>query len=138
MRRFSIITLRIALVYLLAGATLGTIGLIEKATGVWSYFGPAIALHRSMLLYGWTLHLIIGVAYWILPTFGARVNVGREGFARASVILLNAGIVGMCVAVFAKTPGVFDLVGHGLIVAGAAAFAIHAWPRIKPFGGGRR
>lgn len=134
MNKFSFVGLRIALIYLLIGVTLGTIGLIEKALGVRYGFGEVVAIHRSLLLYGWTLHLIIGVAYWILPTFGARVNVGREGFARASLVLLNIGVIVTSLAVFVKSAAILELVGYIFILLGSGSFALHAWPRIKEFG----
>ncbi len=134
MTKFSVIALRIALFYLVVGVTLGTIVLIEKALGVRFWFGEIVAIHRSLLLYGWTLHLIIGVAYWILPTFGARINVGREGFARASLVLLNIGVIGTSLAVFLEPSAAFDIIGYIFILMGSGSFALHAWPRVKEFG----
>lgn len=134
MTNFSIVALRIALIYLLIGVTLGTIGLIEKALGASFGYGEVVAIHRSFLLYGWTLHLIIGVAYWILPTFGARINVGREGFAKTSLVLLNIGVIATSLAVFAESAAVFDVIGYLFILLGGGSFALHAWPRIKEFG----
>jgi hypothetical protein len=124
MPTLSIWSIRLALGYLVMGTSFGVAATIQKAYGLTPLLWLAIPLHVQAILYGWTLQLIIGVAYWMLPTFGARTNRGREAFAIASVVLLNAAIV-LCLA--------FPVLSTALTTSAAVAFAVHAWPRLKAF-----
>ncbi|MFU8806422.1 MAG: hypothetical protein ACNA8W_21600 [Bradymonadaceae bacterium] len=131
----SIWTLRLALVYLGLGFTAGALALINKGIVLSPWIFHAMPLHRDLMIYGWTLHLIVGVAYWILPTFGSRKNRGREGFALASVIQLSAATIIGSFAALPATPPVFATVAAVLAATGVLSFAVHLWPRVKAFGG---
>lgn len=88
-------------------------------------------LHPEWLLMGWVVQLALGVAYWILPRFGSARH--REGWAVAAVVLLNLGVWMAGVGATWRT-GTLPVEFVGRIAEGtaAAAFAVHAWPRIKP------
>lgn len=66
------VLVRASLVYLVAGAAVGTLLMAAKA----GYQLPAVVarawpLHAEMLLFGWMVQLALGVAYWILPKHAA-------------------------------------------------------------------
>lgn len=132
MPRLSRWFIRSALVYLALGFTLGGLMLSNKGVPLSPLLWRLLPAHIECLLMGWTVQLMMGVAFWILPRFqGQR---GNETPAWAAFFLLNAGVL---LAGFGPTlalAGGVMTAGRMAEVAAVAAFAIHAWPRIKPAG----
>ncbi|MBA2660708.1 MAG: hypothetical protein H0U74_00310 [Bradymonadaceae bacterium] len=127
-------TLRLSLVYLALGFSAGALMLINKALMLSPWLFYATAMHRHLLIYGWTLHVIVGVAHWILPTFGDRTNHGREVFAIASIVQLSAATLAGCLSAWPAAWPWLDTLAAALAASGVMCFAIHLWPRIKSFG----
>lgn len=119
---------RLALLHLGAGATLGALLLVAKA-GIGSPDAwRALGAHREMLLVGWLVQLAGGVAWWILPRRdGSR---GPAAVPAAACALLNGGIA--CVAL-AGGLGIPTLAaaGRGAELAGVALLAGALWPRVR-------
>jgi len=90
--------------------------------------------HIEFLLLGWTLQLIMGVAFWILPRFSHGPLRGKESLAWTSYYLLNLGIWLVILGPLFPHWNGLTLLGRLAETASAAAFALHAWPRIKPLG----
>ena len=119
------IFLRLALVHLVAGSILGA--WLLAAQGGWPPMPPGWfrAAHVEMLLAGWLLNLIMGTAYWILPRHATGPARGRAGPVVFALVALNAGVV-------AAGCGVSLVGGRALEALAAAAFALHAWSRVRP------
>lgn len=132
MPRLSVWLIRMALAYLLAGFTVGALLLANKgapfAPWIWRW-RPA---HIELLLVGWIVQLAMGVAYWILPRF--QQQRGNTPAAWAAFVLLNTGVLVATVAVPFGLPAQQIAVGRLLQVCAALAFALNAWPRVKPAG----
>ncbi len=97
---------------------------------IWSLL-PA---HIEFLLIGWTIQLILGVVFWILPRFSQGPPRGKEEIAWLSYLLINAGIwMDILAPLFYELPWL-PLLGRLFEVGSALAFAIYAWPRVKPTG----
>ncbi|MEZ4585388.1 MAG: hypothetical protein R2909_03185 [Gemmatimonadales bacterium] len=128
MPTLSVWAVRAALLYLVAGALLGTAMLLAKAG-----FFPvgalrAIPVHQEVVLLGWMLQLALGVGYWILPRVeGARP---RAALAVLAVVSLNAGVIGVAIG-GALGAGELTLAGRLLELVGAVAFIGHIWTRVK-------
>lgn len=131
MPRLSAWTLRAALVYLLAGFTFGALLLAHKGVPYAGQLWRLLPAHVEFLLIGWTVQLILGVAYWILPRLpgGSR---GRSELAGLAVILLNLGVLLVAAQGLAGLDSVFGLAGRLLQVAAGLAFLAHAWIRVRP------
>ncbi|OGW59868.1 MAG: hypothetical protein A2V83_04335 [Nitrospirae bacterium RBG_16_64_22] len=132
MPRLSVLLIRTALVYFAVGFTLGCLMLVEKAVRIdpvlWRFFDA----HVEFLLVGWTVQLAMGVAFWMLPRFEGGTSRGNEPAAWTAFFLVNAGVLLAGLGSFLGLPQAVSLVGR-LCEAGAAlAFAVHAWPRIRP------
>lgn len=130
MPRLSVWFVRMALLYLLAGFTVGALLLAHKGVP----YAPALwrwrQAHIEMLLVGWIVQLAMGVAFWILPRFQqARGNVRA---AWVAFVLVNIGVLMVALVGPLSATRWIAPIGRGLEVAGAAAFAVHAWPRVKP------
>ena len=137
MPRLSVWLVRTSLVYFAIGITLGAALLAgrELADGLW--VARLRPLHAELLLYGWTLQLIMGVAYWILPRFRTGTERGHPVLPWAAYWMLN---IGVALAALGTMPGATPsiiLLGRGLETLAAAAFVAHARPRIKAFASGR-
>ena len=61
---------------------------------------------------------------------------GREELAWVAFALLNAGVLGTAIGGAIAAPAVVALLGRSAEGLAAAAFALHAWPRVKVFGEG--
>lgn len=130
MPRLSMWMIRTALLHLLVGFTIGALMLANKGIPFSPFLWRLLPIHIEILLLGWTLQLAMGVAFWILPRFDTTRP--RAGLAWTAYGLLNLGIGLVAVSVFwVSLPAL--LLGGRLVEAGAAvAFALHAWPRVKP------
>lgn len=127
MPALSVWAVRLALIHLVLGTAMGSALLAAKAVALPPGLWALRAWHVEALLVGFAVQLAVGVAYWILPRVRPSENAQPERLRRPmavlAVVLLNAGVL---------------LVGGGLAVtgrvcetAGAAAFAVHIWPRVR-------
>jgi hypothetical protein len=134
MPRLSIWYIRASFLYLGLGFTLGALLLVNKPAG----FAPVLWLllpsHIEILVIGWMVQLALGAAYWILPRWGRERR--SVSLVVASFVILNAGILLIALAFLSNDPGVIRVIGHAAEMGAVAAFAVHAWPRIKPPGAG--
>lgn len=132
MPRLSCWFIRAALIYLAVGFTFGALLLFNKGVPLAPILWRLLPAHIEFLLLGWTGQLAIGVAFWILPRFGAER--GRPGAAYLAFFLLNIGVLLASIGpLLAVTPLLLAL-GRLAEVGSAVALAVHAWPRIKPPG----
>ncbi len=131
MPRLSLWAVRLSLLYLLAGFTIGALLLVNKGTGwnpgIWRWF----AAHHEFLLFGWMGQFSLGVGYWAFPRYRGN-HRGNPTLAVAAVVLLNLGVL----LVFAATFWGLPLLPWGRAAEALAglSFAVYSWPRIKPTG----
>lgn len=128
MPRLSAWTLRIALLYLLAGFTIGALLLANKGLPYWPQVWALLPVHIEFLIVGWMIQLALAVAFWILPRFpnGSR---GNKIVAVASIIILNIGIF---LIAFQERSSLFLLFGRACEALSGILFTWHAWHRIRP------
>ncbi len=131
----SVWALRLACLHLVLGLTLGSVLLANKGV----VFLPAAAAwrpaHEQTLLFGWTVQLVFAVGYWVLPKFAGGRSRGNDALAMLAVGLVNLGV--LC-GVILPLAGLSQTPAYALEAGAAAAFALHAWPRVKPARSQRR
>lgn len=132
MPRLSVWTIRASLVYLALGFTLGGLLLFHKGVQISPVLWILLPAHIEFLLFGWSVQLIMGVAFWILPRFRQAPKRGNEPLAWFSVVLLNFGVWLAGVGPLVSIPHWLPFMGRIAEAAAAIAFAIHAWPRVRP------
>ncbi len=132
MPRLSVWFIRCALINLALGFTFGALMLWNKGLPLHPLVWRLLPAHIEFLLIGWLVQLAMGVAYWILPRFQAER--GRGGFAWAAFWLLNGGVWLAGLSPLASAGAAVALAGRLAEAGAAAAFAVHAWPRVKPPG----
>ena len=127
---------RCALAYLVAGMAMGSWMLIEQARSGHGPGPPWPVLHAHLLLVGFLLLLIFGVAFWMFPKVAGQ-RPGRE-VGWVAFALLNAGVLlrllaepladhGRGAPVWAVLLGIAAV----LPALAAAAFALAVWPRVR-------
>lgn len=134
MPRLSVWMIRTALLHLGLGFTLGAVILYHKGLPFWPGAWRLLPLHVELVLFGWTLQLALGVAFWILPRYAREPVRGREGLPWLAYGLLNLGALTVGLAGWLAAPPALALVGRAAELLAAFAFAAHLWPRVKPLG----
>lgn len=129
MPRLSVWFIRAALLHLALGFTLGGLLLFHKGVPLHPFLWRLLPAHIDVMLFGWTVQLIMGMGFWIFPRFWR--SRGNEKPAWLAFWLLNAGVT--LVAMGPLLP-VGVVAGRLAQAAAVAAFAWHAWPRLKPPG----
>jgi len=133
MPRLSVIAVRLSLLHLLAGFTLGALLLAHKGVPFAPWAWRLLPGHMDLLLFGFVIQLAVGIGYWILPRYpGADAPRGRAWPVWAAVALINAGVLlALAVGWFNLPTG---LLAAARVLEGAAAalFAAHAWGRVRP------
>jgi len=132
----SLILIRTALVYLAIGFTLGGLILLNKAVPFQPVLWRLLPLHIEFTLVGWIIQFVIGAAYWMLPRLGRPRPRGSDMPVWGTFICLNGGIWLAGVATLVSSPLPLDIAGRVLEFAAIVLFAVHAWPRVRPFGEG--
>ena len=127
MPRVSAWFIRASLCHLVAGFAIGALMLASKglsiAMGVWA-LRP---VHIEMLLVGWMIQLVMGVAVWIFPRMSLRKAPQRSLVsAWVAFALLNGGVL------LVSLGGPLFAVGRLVEVAAAASFVAHLWGRVAP------
>ncbi len=123
--------IRASLIHLVAGFTLGGLLLVQKVSPLHPILWRLVPVHGELLLIGFVLQLIMGVAHWILPRFArppARGNVTAVALAFA---LLNAGVLASGLGAGLAAPAYVGMTGRGGEALAALAFAFNAWPRVN-------
>lgn len=123
--------IRLALLHLVAGLTIGSLMLANKGVPFAPQLWRWLPAHVEFLLVGWTVQLALGVAHWIIPRFRGG-NFGRLGLAQLSIALLNSGVVLIALTSILQLPAATGIVGRLLEAVAVLLFALYIWPRIRP------
>lgn len=133
MPKLSVWMVRSALIYMGIGFLFGAMLLAHKGIPLFTWTWRLIFLHVEMLIFGWTMQLVMGVAYFILPRFSQRGDkrYGAEHLGWWSYYLLNSGII---LTVFAHwyVAEIFILIGRLLVLLAIGLFVAMIWERVKP------
>jgi hypothetical protein len=124
----SIVFIRWSLIQLGILSTLGSILLISKATGEYSWWWQFRAIHSEGMWIGWILNLVLGTAWWIMPKrldFPDKYGFGwiawlSFGFAQVDWlyrIFIDANVA----PIFIRLTPFFAML----------CFVIGIWPRLK-------
>lgn len=129
MPKISVWLIRLALLSLIVGWSIGSILLASRGMIFWSWAWYLRPLHIELLLFGWMVQLAFGVASWILPRTASRSG------SRPLVITLVALNAGVWLAGIAEAIGTSWLVAAGRIleVVAVLTFAWYIWPRVRSF-----
>jgi cbb3-type cytochrome oxidase subunit 1 len=130
MPRLSVWFVRLALVYLGLGFTLGASLLLAKGQWLPPTLMRLLPIHAELLLVGWMMQLAMGVSYWILPRLNTDNERGSELPVRLALLTLNAGVLSVCVGIWSGVEALL-LIGRGLEATAALGYALHMRPRLQ-------
>jgi hypothetical protein len=136
MPRLSVVAIRLALLYFLAGLTFGALLLANKGIPLHPALWSLLPLHIEFLLFGWIVQLVLAVAYWIFPRLAGDLPRGNPRLAAVAILLLNLGVLAVAAASLAAS-GAWLFAGRLLELAALLTFALHLWSRIRPTAVGR-
>jgi cbb3-type cytochrome oxidase subunit 1 len=137
MTDYSCWAIRLSLIYLLIGFTIGAGMLISKAYGILPIFYSFLPVHKEFLLFGWFLNLIFGTAYWMFPRFTPKKSTmdyprGFVWAAWSALIILNLGLAIFVLGGFVNATYRIRFVARLFEASGVILFLINLWPRVKP------
>lgn len=138
MDRLTIVMVKAALVWLVAGIVVGGLMLVDRGIpGRWRVW--MTPTHGHMLFVGWFVQFVIGIAYWLLPRKRRpELPVGyREWPAFVAMGLLNVGLGLRVIAEPMERTGHGGDVSLGLLfvsaifqVVAVIVFVAQLWPRV--------
>ena len=132
MPRLSVFIVRAALIHMGIGFLLGALMLFNKGVALYPAVWSLLPLHMEVVLIGWVVQLAMGVAYWILPRWNSdRCNVR---LVAAAFVLINLGVALAGMSGWLPASSAALIAGRTAEVLAVLAFALHAWPRVKPLG----
>jgi small-conductance mechanosensitive channel len=98
---------------------------------IWQLRDP----HIEMMIFGWTIQFVMGIAFFILPRFSERnTRYGAEHLGWWSFYLINAGVALTALADW-YSHDALALIGRILVFSAIVSFSIMIYPRVKPLGG---
>jgi heme/copper-type cytochrome/quinol oxidase subunit 1 len=125
---------RLSLIYLAVGFTLGALLLVNKGLHINPLIWNLLPLHAELQLMGWFVQLVVGVAYWILSRLSGEHPRGNPSLAWSSFWLINLGItLAILGSLAGYSPSV--LVGRLLEFVGVLAIVTCSWKQVKTFAG---
>jgi cbb3-type cytochrome oxidase subunit 1 len=127
-------TVRAALIYLGVGFLVGALMLTQKGVPLDGSLLRLLPLHIEVLLFGWTLQLAMGIAFWILPRFSREPRYGNQRLGWLAFALINFGVWCAGLGHWLNTPPTIIMLGRAAELLAVVFFALHAWPRVKAIG----
>jgi heme/copper-type cytochrome/quinol oxidase subunit 1 len=131
MPKLSVWYVRASLLYMGLGFLFGALILMQKGMPnnpwMWRLLNP----HAEVLVYGWTMQFVMGVAFWVLPRFSRQPRYGRVYLGWWSFALLNTGMALNLVDAWV-TGGWLSALGRACVLLAVVAFVVMIWSRVKP------
>ena len=135
MPKLSVWMIRASLIYMGIGFLFGSLILHHKGIPLYDWIWRLLNPHIEIMIFGWTIQLVMGVAFFILPRFSERDNrYGAEYLGWWSFYLINSGVALTALAEWYNNTW-FALGGRFFVLCAICAFVIMIFPRVKPLGG---
>lgn len=133
MPNVSVWMLRLSLAYLITGASIGSLLLVNKAILISYKLWALLPVHIELLIFGWIIQFTLGTAYWILPRFLISKDRGSEFLAILMLISLNVGILLVILSHLFYQLSPLALPGRLLETLAVILFAGLHWKRIVSY-----
>lgn len=131
MPKLSIWLVRSALVHMGVGFLFGSLILHHKGIPIYSWTWLLLNPHVEVMIFGWVIQFVMGVAFWALPRFSGTQRYGRTILGWWSFALLNTGIVLIALNTWVNSPAVL-IAGLAGKATAVGLFIVLIWSRIKP------
>lgn len=133
MPKLSVWMVRASLLHMGAGFLFGALLLSHKGVPLFTWTWKLLPPHIELMIFGWTMQLVMGVAFFALPRFSQRESrYGAVYLGWWSFFLLNAGVI---ITVMLQWFGMSShaLAGRLFVMLGVLAYVMMIWPRVKPY-----
>ncbi|MCC6455409.1 MAG: hypothetical protein IT328_10730 [Caldilineaceae bacterium] len=140
MPKLSVWLVRASLIHMGIGFFFGSMILHHKGVPIYPWTWRLLNPHIEIMIFGWTMQFVMGIAFWILPRFsggdfyGDKGRFGRTYLGWWSFALLNSGILITALSGWYMID-LLSLLGRLCTLGAVVPFALLLWPRIKPLGG---
>lgn len=135
MPKLSVWMIRASLIYMGIGFLFGSMILYHKGIPIYPWTWKLLNPHIEIMIFGWTIQLVMGVAFFVLPRFSDRENrYGAEYLGWWSFYLVNFGVLLTAIADWHNII-LLAFFGRILVLSAILAFTIMIFPRVKPLGG---
>ncbi|MBZ0298317.1 MAG: cbb3-type cytochrome c oxidase subunit I [Anaerolineae bacterium] len=134
MPKLSVWLVRASLIHMGIGFLFGALILHQKGIPIYTWSWRLLNPHIELMVFGWTIQFVMGIAFWILPRFSGEQRYGKVYLGWWSLGMLNSGIVLTATGLWFATDLV-ALVGRLSTLGAVFLFVILIWPRVKPLGG---
>lgn len=127
------ILLKLSLLYLAGGFSLGALMLANKSFSIHPGIWQLLPWHIEMLVFGFIIQFTLGTAYWILPRL--LEGPGRGGKIQPFLLVgcLNLGIILVITDSFSPEWISFRLTGRVLELTAVGLFVSLHWNRIVSY-----
>jgi hypothetical protein len=120
------------------GFLFGALILHHKGIPIYPWTWKLLNPHVEMMMSGWTMQFVMGIAFWILPRFtGGFRGEGRYGNSLLgwySFGMLNSGVLLIAAGAWFILD-LLTLAGRLCTLGAVCLFVLFIWPRVKPLGG---
>jgi heme/copper-type cytochrome/quinol oxidase subunit 1 len=134
MPKLSVWLVRAALIHMGIGFLFGSFILFHKGIPISTWLWRLLNPHIELMIFGWTMQFVMGIAFRILPRFSGQQRYGRTLLGWWSFGLLNGGIL-LTAESALFTHDLLSLAGRLCMLSAVAMFVILIYPRVKPLGG---
>lgn len=135
MPKLSVWLIRASLIYMGLGFFFGSLILHHKGIPIYPWTWKLLNPHIEIMIFGWTIQLVMGVSFAILPRFSDRENrYGAEYLGWWSFYLINSG-VGLTALAEWYVMNYLSLIGRLMVLVAILTFTLMIFPRVKPLGG---
>ena len=93
MPKLSVWMVRAALIHMGVGFLFGAMILWHKGVPLFDWTWKLLNPHIELMIFGWTMQIVMGTAYWILPRFSGPDRYGRTRLGWWSFGLFNAALL---------------------------------------------
>lgn len=125
----SIWLIRVSLIYLIFGSSLGALLMVNKAIVLDPRIWNLLPFHYTILIWGFFIQLIMGTAYWMFPKFLSERPRGATWQAWVIFYSYNLGLILYFIAKFIIPLDPLALLGKILIFFGLVTFIKLTWVR---------
>lgn len=135
MPKLSVWLVRASLIHMGVGFLFGSLILHHKGIPIFTWTWRLLNPHIELMIFGWTMQFIMGIAFFILPRFSDRPNrYGAEYLGWWSFFCMNSGIILTAISYWFGWQ-YMAIMGRGLVLLAVITFIVMSWSRVKPLGG---
>jgi heme/copper-type cytochrome/quinol oxidase subunit 1 len=131
MPKLSVWMIRSSFIYMGVGFLFGALILQHKGIPIFDWIWRLLNPHIELMIFGWMMQFVMGVAFWILPRFPGENRYGRTGLGWWSFGMLNSGVLATVFGTW-FSHNALSLVGRCAMLGAVGPFVFVMWPRVKP------